>query len=81
MSTQAARVVSALIYILTGSADAVEDVAGLTLTAIRTHQVNTTMALTDFLWVLAFINIDAACALFVEVISSPTVHRVPLAGV
>lgn len=43
MSTQTARVVPAFINILTGPADAVEDVAGLTLAAVGAYQVDTTM--------------------------------------
>lgn len=74
MSAQATGVVPALIYIVTCSADAVEDVAGFTLTAVGAHQVNTTVALTDLFRVLAFINIDAACALFIEMVSPATVH-------
>lgn len=81
MSAQAAGVVPALICILTRSADAVEDVAGFTLTAVRAHQVNTTVTLTDLFRGLAFINIDAAGALFIEVVSSATVHGVPLTRV
>lgn len=81
MSAQTARVVPAFICILTRSADAVEDVAGFTLTAIGAHQVNTTVTLTDLFRVLAFINIDAAGALFIEVVSSSTVHGVPLTRV
>lgn len=81
MSAQAAGVVPALICILTRSADAVEDVSGFTLTAIGAHQVNTTVTLTDLFRVLAFINIDAAGALFIEVVSSATVHGVPLTRV
>lgn len=81
MSTQATWVVSAFIDILTGPVDAVEDVSRLTLAAVRAHQVDTAMALTDLLKAFTLINVNAACALFIEVISSTTVHRVPLAGV
>lgn len=81
MRAEAAGVVPTLIYILARSADTVEHIAVFTFTAIGAHEVNTPVALTDLVGVLAFINIDAACALLIEVISSATVHRVPLTGV
>lgn len=81
MSTQAARVVSAFIDILTGPGHAVEDVSGLTLAAVRAHQVDAAMTFTDLLRTFALIDIDAARALFIEVVPSTTVHRVALADV
>lgn len=81
MSTQTARVVPAFIYILTKSSDAVEDVARLALAAVGAHQVDTAMTCTDLFWALTLININTACALFIQVVSSTTVNRVPLTGV
>lgn len=81
MSTQAARVVPAFINILANSSDAVEDVASLTLTAIGAQQVNTTMTSADLFRALTLVNVKTACAIVIEVISSTTVNRVPLADV
>lgn len=81
MSTQTTRVVPAFINIFTNATDAVKVVAGFTLTAVGAQQVDTTVACTDLFGSLTFININAACALFIEVVSSTTVNRVPLAGV
>lgn len=71
----------AFIYILTNSADTVEVVARLTLTAVGANHVDTTMSFTDLFRALALININAASALFIEVVSPSTVDRVPLADV
>lgn len=81
MSTQAAWVVSAFIDIFTNPVDAVKDVSRLTFAAVRAHQVDTAMTFTDLLNTFTLINVDTACALLIEVISSTTVHRVPLTGV
>lgn len=81
MGTQATRVVPAFINILTNSTEAVEVVASLTLTAVRAQHVDTTMTCTDDFRALTLININTACAIFIEVVSSTTVNRVPLAGV
>lgn len=97
---------------LTDPADAVEDVAGLTLTAVGAQQVDTTMTFADHFSDLTLINIcrgernrernqmyllcfvlqekgcwfffcrtNTACAIIIEVVSSATVDRVPLADV
>lgn len=81
MSAQTARVVPAFINILTCPFDAVEDVASLTLTAVGAQQVDATMTFTDLFGALTLININTACALLIEVVSSTTVNRVPLADV
>lgn len=81
MSAQAARVVPAFIDILTNPSDAIEDVAGLALTAVGAEQVDATVTFTDLFGALTLINIDTAIALLVEVISSTAVDRVPLADV
>lgn len=81
MSTQAARVVPAFINILTDPTDAVEDVARLTLAAVGAYQVDATMTRTDLFRALTLININAAIALLIEVVSSAAVNRVPLAHV
>lgn len=60
MSTQAAREVPAFIYILTSPRDAVKDVAGLTLTAVRAQQVDTTMTFANLLSALTLIDIKTA---------------------
>lgn len=81
MSTQAARVVPAFVNIFTNPTDAVEDVASFTLAAVGAHQVDTPMTCTDRLGALTLININTACALIIQVVSSPTVNRVPLTHV
>lgn len=81
MSTKTTRIVPAFINVLTYPGDAVEDVASLTLTAIRAQQVDATMTDTNVLSAFTFININTSCAIFIEVISSATVNRGPLADV
>lgn len=81
MGAQAAGVVPAFINILTDPTDAVEDVAGLTLTAVGAQQVDTTMTLADLLSALTLIDINTACAIIIEVVSSAAVDRVSLADV
>lgn len=81
MSTQAARVVSAFINILTNPTDAVEDVASLTLAAVGAYQVDTPVTCTDLIRVLTLININTAVALLIEVVPSTAINGVPLADV
>lgn len=81
MSTQATREVPAFIYIFTEPSDAIEGVAGLTLTAVGTQLVDASMSSTDIFRVFTLININAARAVFIEVVSSTTVNGVPLADV
>lgn len=81
MSTQAAGVVPAFIDILTETSDAVEDVAGFTLAAVRAYQVDATVTCTDLFGAFTLVDIDASRAFLIQVVSSTTVDGVPLAAV
>lgn len=71
----------AFIHIFTNPSDAIECVAGFTLAAVRAQHVEASMTSTDVFSGLTLVDINAACALFIEVVSSTTVDRVPLADV
>lgn len=81
MSTQTTRVMPAFIDIFTKPSDAIEHVASFTLTSVRPQHVEACMTSTDVFSSLTLIDINAARALFIEVVSSTAVNRVPLAGV
>lgn len=72
---------SAFIYIFTKPSDAVEGVARLTLTTVGAQLVNTSMTFTHLFRAFTLININTACAVVTEVVSSAAVQRVRPAGV
>lgn len=76
--TETTRIIPALVNVLAGSADAVEDEAGPALAAVRAHQINTAVSIAGVIRPCALVNIYTASALSVQMVSASTSDRVSL---